>query len=344
MMTNPQDITANELDSRLPAKRRLSTSRRWCGAIGVSTALHLVAIAVLAGWWSIAEQRFSPDYVESDWTEPLVQQAIEPDAMIDTLTPTFVTASRQQQPAFAADSSSTSCPVKVKVPLPFDSSSERPPIVENSQADDNLAAVVGVPGQSGSESTDGLSKGSGEANSGVTGIGETPGGGFFGVQAVGNRVVYVVDSSRSMNHPHESIAKTRFGRVKLEIAYSIRRMNSEMEFFIIFFNNNAVPMPSRKLQPALPAPKKHYLTWMANVKTGGQTDPRDALRVALLLRPDMIYFLTDGEFRSSVVRDVTKLNRFRRTPIHTFGLGNRSGEPMLKIIAERNGGTYRFVP
>lgn len=344
MTSHREKITANEIDSRLPAQRRLRASRRWCGSIGVSTVLHLLVIAVLAGWWSLEEQRFSPDYVESDWSEPLTEHALETDTTIDTLTPTFVTASRQPQLEFIADSASTSGPVKVKVAAPSDNSSVRPLTVESSQEDADLAAIVGVPSQTGNDSTDGLSKGSGAANSGVTGIGETPGGGFFGVQAVGNRVVYVVDCSRSMNHPHESIAKTRFGRVKLEIAYSIRRMNSEMEFFIIFFNNNAVPMPSRKLQPALPAPKKHYLTWMANVKTGGQTDPRDALRLALLLRPDMIYFLTDGEFRSSVVRDVTKMNRSRRIPIHTFGLDSRSGEPMLKMIAERNGGTYRFVP
>jgi hypothetical protein len=113
---------------------------------------------------------------------------------------------------------------------------------------------------------------------------------------------------------------------------------------IIFFNNNALPMPARALQPALPAQKKQYLTWMANVKTSGQTDPREALKLALLLRPDMIYFLTDGHFRSSVVSEVTKLNRSRRTQIHTFCFGDRSGEDLLKLIAERNGGTYRFVP
>lgn len=187
----------------------------------------------------------------------------------------------------------------------------------------------------------------GASGKGGTGQGDGSGNGdpngFFGVPVLGQRIVFVVDCSKSMNHPHDSDAKTRFRRLKLEILKSIQTMSPEMEFFIIFFNDQAHPMPAVSLQRAMPSTKIHYLNWMTKIKAIGETDPRRAIGMALRLNPDIVYFLTDGSFHRAIQADLLKL-RSPKTSIHTFTFGDREGEETMKLIANNNNGQYHFIP
>ncbi len=188
---------------------------------------------------------------------------------------------------------------------------------------------------------------SSEANRGGQGDGgEGSGqgnGDFFGLNLNGTSVVFVVDASSSMNHPFSEPYKTRFGRVKVELVRTIGRMTESEKFFMIFFHDIAVPMPAHRLVSATPANQKTYLTWMAPGQAIGSTEPEAALHMALKLRPEVIYFLTDGRFHFSVVKSVTKANRDRIT-INTICFGDAEGEKMLKQLAASNGGVYKYVP
>jgi hypothetical protein len=82
---------------------------------------------------------------------------------------------------------------------------------------------------------------------------------------------------------------------------------------------------------------------VAKFKCHGKTDPRDAMKMALRLRPDVIYFLTDGEFSFGAERDLLALPR-TGTVVHTFCMGDPSGERVLKALAGIHGGEYHFVP
>lgn len=175
------------------------------------------------------------------------------------------------------------------------------------------------------------------------GAGPSDAGGFFGIEAGQRRVVYVLDSSKSMNLPHASRARTRFNRLKLELLDAIATLDEEDEFFIVFFNDEKIPMPARSLKPVLPDNRRRYLRWAAEVRADGDTDPRAALEHALHLQPDVIYLLTDGEFPPAVQHDLENFSQ-QRVIIHTIALGNRAGEPLLKRIAHSNRGRYRFVP
>src|SRR5690606_8639207 len=112
----------------------------------------------------------------------------------------------------------------------------------------------------------------------------------------------VVDCSRSMNHPHPGPGKTRIGRVKLELVRSVHNLEPNQQFFIIFFNERAYPMPAERLIEASDSSKLRYLRWMAGARADGQTDPSQALAMALRLQPDLIYFLTDGDFKPVIVK------------------------------------------
>jgi hypothetical protein len=188
----------------------------------------------------------------------------------------------------------------------------------------------------------GIALGGGLGNGVGNGQGNGSASQFFELSTAGTKVVYVLDGSGSMTEPH-SEARTRLERVKMELVRSIGGLPDEMEFFVIFFNRVAVPMPAEKLQPATLGNKRKYLEWCVKVRGGGGTDPGDALKKALELKPDVIYLLTDGVFKDDAVRDVTKLNT-RGVSIHTFCFGDASGESVLKEIARKNGGTYKFIP
>ncbi len=175
------------------------------------------------------------------------------------------------------------------------------------------------------------------------GVGQ--GTGFFGLKPSSTEsVVFVVDGSRSMNHPHDSPSKTRYRRLKLELIRSIYEMQPTQSFHVIFFHREAVPMPATTLISAAPRQRDPYLRWIAEQSAGGSpTDPLPALELALTLRPDVICFLTDGEFDTRIKRRLNTLKQ-QQTAIHTFAFGESFAEATLKQLAIQNRGEYRFVP
>lgn len=175
------------------------------------------------------------------------------------------------------------------------------------------------------------------------GAGDQPG--FFGMRPpTGRRVVFVVDNSRSMNHPHESPAKTRLRRLKLELMKCILEMRPEQQFYVIFFSNETTPMPALGMSSAQPGLREPYLRWIAQLpSSGGPTNPLPALEIALRMQPDTICFLTDGDFDKRVKRILMSLHQ-THTCIHTFAFGEITAEETLKTLADNNQGEYRFVP
>ena len=187
----------------------------------------------------------------------------------------------------------------------------------------------------------GTGGGSGGGNG--AGIGPGNGDGFFGLDLAGERFVFVVDASRSMNHPYPGEAKNRLGRVKIELYHTIQKMKTNQSFFVVFFNTDPIPMPARDMVRAEPAILRPYMEWIFKTRAMGQTNPEPALLAALQLRPDKIYFLTDGDFSHRSVRTVREANR-GRIPIHTIGFGGQGGEKNLQEIAQDSQGTYQFIP
>lgn len=186
----------------------------------------------------------------------------------------------------------------------------------NTAADTDLSRTVGAPTNrvgSGMGRGQGQGIGNGRGNGRENGDGKS----FFGMAPEGKSFVYVLDCSLSMNHPHDSDAKTRFRKMKLELMNSLAHLRADQEFFIIFFNHEAIPMPAERLVSAAPENQQHFLEWVDRVPAFGDTDPTAALALALRLRPDVIYFLTDGCF-SGPANDIVKGIQQSRTTIHTF--------------------------
>lgn len=182
---------------------------------------------------------------------------------------------------------------------------------------------------------------------GLADVGETSGGGqadnngaksasFFGIEAGGKSFVFVVDLSGSM-------AGHRFRFAKAELRRSLEKLASDQRYYIVFFNTVAFPMPAANLLNATTQNRAKTARWISQMQTGGFTNPWPALQVAMELEPDAIFFLTDGEFDPMVVERIEPASTSDSTPIHTIAFQSRDGEELLKAIARKTRGTYRFV-
>jgi len=150
------------------------------------------------------------------------------------------------------------------------------------------------------------------------------------------RIVFIIDRSGSTT---DSMML-----VKRELRHCIGKLDRTQSFHVIFFSSGpTVEMPGRKLVPATMANREMAFDFIDDIVPVGQTDPSDAFRAAFALQPEVIHFLTDGEFDSKVVAQIDKLNAAKKTRINTVCFMYVQAEPLLQEIAQRNGGKYRFI-
>lgn len=223
---------------------------------------------------------------------------------------------------------------------------------------DNLLSPLATPSPLGGGTKAG-SGGSGRGGSGGKGaVGKGAGGSgglgtnFFGVRAGGRKFVYIVDSSHSMRGE-------KFATAQEEVLYAITQLSVQQSFYVFFFDQITQPMvlsPDKEPPPEpVPATRdnvKRASKWIKGVETGTNTHPYEAVKLALAMRPDAIFLLTDGQFSDNgqteqylLINNV--LERPTKEPqviVHTIGFWDLAGQEALQRIAQRNGGTYRYVP
>jgi hypothetical protein len=166
---------------------------------------------------------------------------------------------------------------------------------------------------------------------------------FFGTPAYGKRVIFVVDRSGSMTDSIDC--------VKHELKRSIGALAEDKEFHVIFYSSGPpVEMPTRQVIKATAENKQKAYAFIDGVKPQGETDPSTAFKRAFECNPEEVYFLTDGEFDRETVGLVKGLNDKagrvlgeKKVRVHTIGFIYKTGEAILKKIAEQNGGQYKFV-
>ncbi len=107
----------------------------------------------------------------------------------------------------------------------------------------------------------------------------------------------------------------------------------------MFFPAKTAPRPL----PATDENVEQLEKWVDGFHMSGGTEPQAALMRALSLSPDAIFLMTDGVFDSKIA-NLLKTNNTGNVAIHTIAFQNKSGEPLLKRIAEENRGAYRYVP
>ena len=168
---------------------------------------------------------------------------------------------------------------------------------------------------------------------------------FFNINAEGNRFVYVIDRSGSM----DEFKQLRVARS--ELLASMQSLDSTQQFHVIFYNQEYREMRLRNREPGLIWATDINRTlagqFLREVTPAGGTDHLPALRKALNYRPEHLFFLTDADRPQLSARDldeISKINR-GRTHIHCIEFGQQADlglDNFLKRLARQNDGTYRY--
>jgi hypothetical protein len=180
------------------------------------------------------------------------------------------------------------------------------------------------------------------------GQGSTLGGGgagtsFFGVSSRGTRFAYIVDVSGSMGQQRKIDVAMR------ELARSIEALPDYAYFYVVLYASEiTLPPAQRDWTRARPSTVSRLIRWLNQIDPRGGTRPVPAFRQVYSIeeRPDVIFFLTDGEIPRSeeTLATVTLLNsRGRRVVINTIAFGDPVSQDLLREIARASGGIYRFV-
>ncbi len=171
-----------------------------------------------------------------------------------------------------------------------------------------------------------------------TGGGGVGSGVFRGLRD-GKSFAYVVDASGSMSG-------NRMSRVLEELKGSVNSLEEHHRFFVVFFNKHTYAMMWPKIEKRLIIAdrrnKDRVLGWAFTVQPQEETEPQRALRMALDLKPDIVFFLTDGDIPEETLRIVKKY-RNRRTCVHTICVGEDAAVPVMQKIAEVGQGAFLMV-
>jgi hypothetical protein len=182
--------------------------------------------------------------------------------------------------------------------------------------------------------------------SGGEGIATLSGGGagasFFGISSRGNRFAYIMDMSGSMSTGNRWDVATR------ELVRSVDALPDFTHFHVVLFSTGtAAPPRQRGWVRAGNAAARHLESWLNSLAPTGGTMPAQAFHEVFALdqRPEVIFFMTDGEIPQDTPEIVAGLNeRGQRVVINTVAFGDPAGQAALKRIAEQSGGVYRHIP
>jgi hypothetical protein len=171
------------------------------------------------------------------------------------------------------------------------------------------------------------------------------GASFFGAYAQGNRFVFVLDSSRSMNGDRWIYACN-------QLIDSLNGLTEDQEFFVICFD-----LQTSFLFNTTPDRFEYFRAddsvilrvrrWLRSRTLGSDTMPAEALQYALEFNPDAVFLLSDGELHDNSVMMLRILNGLasarRQIPVHTIHLFSAQGRSTLQQIARENSGTFTAV-
>jgi len=173
-----------------------------------------------------------------------------------------------------------------------------------------------------------------------------PGPNYYGLPITAAKIVFVIDTSGSMNGP-------RIVAAKRELCRAIEELPAQVDFSVVAFNGRTYAW-QQNLVPATPDSKQSATYFVMAQTLASGTASYDALEAALQFDAEAIYFLTDGApFGGKITRPpeivqaVGRLNQFRRMTIHSLGIGvgapGNAFDTFLATLAERNFGVYERV-
>lgn len=171
----------------------------------------------------------------------------------------------------------------------------------------------------------------------------------FGVSGSGNRFVYVFDRSESMN----GYGGKPLRAAKTELIRSIRGLNDRQQFQLVFYNDKPTAFrPDGVAFQMITGASPSVVSaerYIRSIAAFGGTKHESAIKLALRLGPDVIFFLTDARIprlSSKQLREIQIRAQRNATTIHAIEFGSEPVVPtagFLTELASMNGGQYRYI-
>jgi hypothetical protein len=142
---------------------------------------------------------------------------------------------------------------------------------------------------------------------------------------------------------------TKWDPVRNELARAVAALRPGQRFGLIFTAPDGCFPVARELLPPTGEnlAKARRLLDRGGHGLGGTNDPLPALRLALGLKPAVLFLMTDGDYSNDdeVLTLIRKLNADKKTRIHTIALidHDETYEKFLRQVAAENGGSFKFV-
>lgn len=164
---------------------------------------------------------------------------------------------------------------------------------------------------------------------------------FFGAKIEGQRVVFVLDNSGSMQGG-------RLETVCAELERCVASLDAKQEFYVIFYSDVPYPLfyPTPVDQYVRPTKRTKELLhdWLESVELCLGDSVLDALNAAASIEPDTVLLLSDGRIQGDRKMGAL-LAGGGDFPLHTIGIGLGGGASTsrknLADIAAANGGEFR---
>ncbi len=168
----------------------------------------------------------------------------------------------------------------------------------------------------------------------------------FGTQGVGHKFAYVFDRSLSM----EGSGRSPLEVAKAEMIASLDSMDDTHQFQIVFYNETAKAFnPSGqkgKLAFATEQNKERARRFIGSIMASGRTEHEAAIKLAIRMQPDVIFFLTDANEPQLNGRQLYEIQRQAagiQINAIEFGIGpKQGGDNFLNKLARQNGGQYQY--
>lgn len=181
---------------------------------------------------------------------------------------------------------------------------------------------------------------------------------FMGVSGNAYRIVYLVDGSGSM--------LSRRNIVIQALKESVDKLKPVQFFNVMFFHEGDFEALDRgQLLPASPVNKRKAFDFADQMETRDRTDPSRAIQLAMNMKPQLIYLLTDGfddrveDFAKKLRGQISALNKSREAHVNIIYIADESRfsdiggvkndakrneiVDELKAITQENGGRFKSI-
>lgn len=340
-------VAATSPSAGLP---ELAPPRRTALALLLSMLVHVVALVALglifartpSGTSGIADRPIGIALVQTLPDRTQYTDAAESSAESSAQQP-----SESESEEAASDSAATAA---ASAPPDFAPTVDLEGFLESVQSSVAPTRGTGMAGESNLDGDDfGGDAFEGRSGGGSSGTSDEATTMVFGISGSGSRFVYVFDRSDSMN----GYGGRPLRSAKRELIRSLESLTDRQQFQLVFYNDKPTPfrLSGIPLQ-MIPAEDNNKIAanrYVNSILAYGATEHESALKMALRLGPDVIFFLTDARIprlSSGQLRDIQQRCSRVGTTIHAIEFGSEPGAPrqsFLRELASMNQGQYRYV-